>query len=212
MYAEYAASPDNTWGTWFGQVTFPGFIPPALIFPGNGRLLNSTIPFFFWQASSEAVADYRLQVTSGDVVNGPFDIDVVIAHPTSRYQVTSGEALNDGTYKWRVTVRDAGAVNTSDSETRTLTVTTALPEQTLPPVKLFQDVRAGSLSSSPNQFTDVNGTMFFQARDSTNGVDLWKSDRDRVRYRTGQEHPVRPLELLTPAADRGKRDDVFQSP
>ena len=121
MYAEYAASPDNTWGTWFGQVTFPGFIPPALIFPGNGRLLNSTIPFFFWQASSEAVADYRLQVTSGDVVNGPFDIDVVIAYPTSRYQVTSGEALNDGTYKWRVTVRDAGAVNTSDSETRTLT-------------------------------------------------------------------------------------------
>src|SRR5207245_1645051 len=31
-------------------------------------------------------------------------------------------------------------------------------------------------SSSPHNLTNVNGTLFFTARDGTNGEELWKSD------------------------------------
>jgi len=41
---------------------------------------------------------------------------------------------------------------------------------------LVKDIRPGFSSSSPLNFTDVNGTLFFSANDGTNGYELWKSD------------------------------------
>ena len=40
---------------------------------------------------------------------------------------------------------------------------------------LVKDIYAGSSSSSPLDLTNVNGTLFFNARDA-NGDELWKSD------------------------------------
>ncbi len=46
---------------------------------------------------------------------------------------------------------------------------------------LVKDIRTGSgifgvYSSTPQNLTNVNGTLFFQANDGTNGYELWKSD------------------------------------
>ncbi len=41
---------------------------------------------------------------------------------------------------------------------------------------LVCDIRPGASSASPSSLTDVNGTLYFQANDGTNGSELWKSD------------------------------------
>ena len=126
MFAEFADSPANTWSTWFGQVRFPGPSSPALISPADGAVVNTSTPLFDWSDSTGDVVDYLLRATSGDIDNGPFDIDVVV-NPVSQYQVTSGEALANAGYVWQVTGRNAGAVITASSATRTFTVTAAPP-------------------------------------------------------------------------------------
>ena len=126
MFAEFADSPANTWSTWFGQVRFPGPSSPALISPADGAVVNTSTPLFDWSDSTGDVVDYLLRATSGDIDNGPFDIDVVV-NPVSQYQVTSGEALANASYVWQVTGRNAGAVITASSPTRTFTVTAAPP-------------------------------------------------------------------------------------
>jgi ELWxxDGT repeat protein len=41
---------------------------------------------------------------------------------------------------------------------------------------LVKDIRSGSGGSNPISLTNVNGTLFFQANDGVNGVELWQSD------------------------------------
>ncbi|MFC1746118.1 ELWxxDGT repeat protein [Candidatus Riflebacteria bacterium] len=41
---------------------------------------------------------------------------------------------------------------------------------------IYPGVGEGPYSSYPTRLTDVNGTLFFSAQDSTNGYELWKSD------------------------------------
>ena len=41
---------------------------------------------------------------------------------------------------------------------------------------LVKDINPGTNSSSPGYLTDVNGTLFFRARDEIHGYELWKSD------------------------------------
>ena len=41
---------------------------------------------------------------------------------------------------------------------------------------MVKDINAGTNYSSPTNLTNVNGTLFFQATDGINGVELWKSD------------------------------------
>ena len=38
------------------------------------------------------------------------------------------------------------------------------------------DIASGAGASSPQNFTNVNNTVFFNATDPVNGVELWKSD------------------------------------
>ena len=125
MFAEYAESPPGffggTWGTWFGRVRFSGISAPALIHPEDREFLHDTTSLFLWGPSSGGVVDYSLQVTSGDIDTGPFDLDVVTADAT-QYQVQPGEAFSAGTYSWHVIARDAGAINTASSVTRTFII------------------------------------------------------------------------------------------
>ncbi|WP_036842327.1 ELWxxDGT repeat protein, partial [Planktothrix agardhii] len=43
-------------------------------------------------------------------------------------------------------------------------------------VKLLKDINPGENYSYPSQLTNVNGTLYFNADDGTNGRELWKSD------------------------------------
>ncbi len=100
---------------------------PELVAPADKAVLNTKTPFFDWNASSGDVNDYRLLVTSGDIVNGPFELDVVITGDTTEFQVPTGDALADGVYRWRVEARDA-ALNTASSVTRSFQVDTTAPD------------------------------------------------------------------------------------
>jgi len=42
--------------------------------------------------------------------------------------------------------------------------------------RLVKDIYPGLTNSSPDNFTNVNGTLFFTARSPNEGVELWKSD------------------------------------
>ena len=42
--------------------------------------------------------------------------------------------------------------------------------------ELVRDIFPGGSSGNLSQFTEVNGTLYFQATDGTNGRELWKSD------------------------------------
>ena len=66
---------------------------PELVAPVDKAILNTSTPFFDWKASTGDVADYRLLVASGDIVGGPFDIEVVITGDTTEFQVPTGDAL-----------------------------------------------------------------------------------------------------------------------
>src|SRR5262245_38488160 len=42
--------------------------------------------------------------------------------------------------------------------------------------ELLKNVNPGTLGSSPGQITAVGATIFFAARDSQNGLELWRTD------------------------------------
>ena len=153
MFAEFAASPANTWSTWFGNIRFPGLSSPDLISPEDGAILNTSTPLLDWSDSTGDVVDYLLRVTSGDINNGPFDIDVVV-NPVSQYQVTSGEALADASYVWQVTGRNAGALITASSLTHTFTVDAAPPGPGAPALISPAD---GAVLNTNTPFFDWSG-------------------------------------------------------
>ena len=104
--------------------------PPALVSPEDIAFLNTRTPFFDWDAAVEktpgALKEYRLLVTSGDIVTGPFDIDKVIPGVTNEFQVQPADALGDTTYLWRVIAKDTSG-DTASSVSRTFTVDVTPP-------------------------------------------------------------------------------------
>ena len=158
-----------------GDTREPG--APELVAPDAGALLNTTTPSFEWRLSSGDPFVYRLLVTSGDIVDGPFDIDVDVPHPagatatpealtaaaaaavipTLDFQTPDNLALEEGEYRWRVVARDQ-ATNTASSETRTFAVDTTLPA---PPVldvpgdKAFLTTRTIDFEWAPSTSDDV---------------------------------------------------------
>ena len=103
--------------------------PPGasdLIIPPAGALLKTPTPTFDWERSPGDVIGYRIQVTSGDINSGEFDIDVVLTGDITEFLVIPQNALADTTYQWKVIARDL-ALNTSSSVTRTFTVDTTPP-------------------------------------------------------------------------------------
>ena len=99
---------------------------PGLVEPRQDERVGTLTPNFIWNASTGDPFVYRLLVTSGDIVNGPFDIDEEIPHtagqPTFQFLATGDLALEDGaTYEWRVVARDE-ARNANTSDTRTFNI------------------------------------------------------------------------------------------
>ena len=100
-------------------------IPPAapnLVSPVDNAILTDSTPLFDWDPSISAeVVDYLLQVASGDINNGPYQIEIVIPHTTTEYQVLPQEELANGTHQWRVVARDA-VLNGASLAPRSFTV------------------------------------------------------------------------------------------
>ena len=91
-------------------------VRPPLLSPTADAVTTDSTPQFDWgPSSSDDVASYLLQVTSGDISAGPFDLEKLVGHPATSYQVGTGEPLADGTYRWRVLAID-GAGNETPTE------------------------------------------------------------------------------------------------
>ena len=96
---------------------------PVLVAPEDNAVVRTDTPLFEWEApiTTADLFDYVLQVTSGDIAAGPFDIEVVVSGDTTEFQVGTGDPLGDAFYGWRVIARDE-ALNTASSVTRIFTV------------------------------------------------------------------------------------------
>ncbi len=111
-------------------------VEPGVIFPATADFISTTTPAFAWgpSPSTADVFGYRLQVTSGDINTGPYDIEVVLTGDVTEFEVPTGDALAHAeTYQWRVIARDR-ALNTSTSDVRTFTVDIVPPS---PPAALI---------------------------------------------------------------------------
>ena len=121
------------WPNWSitAQTIPPG--PPVLVAPEDGALIRTGSVFFDWDPPLTGdVGTYLLQITSGDINTGPFQINRVIVHPNTEF---TGD-LGDDVYRWRVIARDADVPpNTATSDTRVFAVAVgASPEPPSPPL------------------------------------------------------------------------------
>ena len=139
--------------------------PPALVsVAGDTRVQaksGDTTPLFEWAAStSDDIASYRLQVTTGGINTGPYVINKVILHPTTSDLTTV--PLAEGTYSWRVGAKDVAGneAATGDLEVRTFEIDTTPPS---PPTLAFplNDIllinRTVELSWSASVSADIEG-------------------------------------------------------
>ena len=135
--------------------------PPALISPEDGARTNDTTPLFIWSAStSDDLASYRLQVTSGNINAGPYVIDKVLLHPTTSDQTTV--PLAEGTYSWRVGAKDVAGneAATVDLDVRTFEIDTTPPSPpalVLPLNNILLITRTVDFSWSPSVSADIDG-------------------------------------------------------
>ena len=114
---------NNTWGCGKMNIAAVGAVTPTapgLLAPPDNATVASDTPLFDWDPSSGDIRSYRLRVTSGDIGQGLYDLDVVV-NPATEYQVTSADALADASYTWNVIARDV-LLNTASSPTRTFAV------------------------------------------------------------------------------------------
>ena len=137
------------------DATAPGI--PNLLLPPNGAFLSTNTPLFEWETASGDVFNYELRVTSGDIINGPVDIQEFIPAPNTSDQTVT--PLNDGTYVWRVIARDL-AGNEQHYGVFTFTVDTVAPA---PPPTL--------ISPASGDFIN-DDTPFFEWTHSSGDLDI----------------------------------------
>ena len=182
------------------DTTPPG--APELVRPASGDLLGTVAGTFTvdfeWSPSSGDVFDYRLLVTSGDVVAGPFDLDVVLPHPITEFQIPTGDALDDATYRWRLIARDL-VLNTAPSITRIFTVDTVPPA---PPELLAPDNGAGfdtrTISFRWNLSTS-DDIASYRLQVTSGDIEAPSFDVDRELA-----HPITGDQVILPAGARYK--------
>ena len=133
--------------------TLPPAPAPTLLSPGDGGSVGN-LPFFEWTVASGDVADYLLQVTSGDFITGPLAINAGGITDT-QFQATS--PLAEDAYSWRVIASDA-AQNAATSDTSSFTVDTtdpSLPVLIFPLGGVILGNRTVSFAWTPSGSSDV---------------------------------------------------------
>ena len=135
MFAEYAASPANTWGTWFGEVRFPTANTPPVA-DNQEAITDAGTPLPIVLVANDADADpltYSLTSlpANGDLFEGDTRIEAV-PHPLAGDTVlyTPGGVSGIDTFEFKVND------GTADSNIATVTIT-VLPLNT-PPVAFDQ--------------------------------------------------------------------------
>ena len=174
---------NNTWGCGklnIANIAVLGPIAPSLVFPENHASLNTGTPRFDWDATTGDVVEYLLQVTSGDIKARPFVIDAVISGdpPSTDFQVQTGDALADATYRWHVVATDR-ALNTASSVTRTFTVDTTPPG---PPVLVAPDQGKLTNTTTPlfNWNASTGDVVDYRLRVTSGDIDAGAIDIDVV--------------------------------
>ena len=72
---------NNTWGCGKMNIAAVGAVTPTapgLLAPPDNATVASDTPLFDWDPSSGDIRSYRLRVTSGDIGQGLYDLDVVV--------------------------------------------------------------------------------------------------------------------------------------
>ena len=164
----------------FTVVAPPPLEPPVLVSPEDGELLITATPVFTWNAPTIGdVLDYTLQVTSGDINDGPYVINIGELTLT-QFEVQPGNELGDAAYRWRVIARDA-ILNKATSASRIFAVSTAarpdLPGEPLPPVPV--QIRVGPPDSTPYHTVAGIGVEF--------DAEIWIVPTDRNEEVVGAE-------------------------
>jgi PGF-pre-PGF domain-containing protein len=117
---------------------------PTLVSPTDGTTTDDTTPTFDWSdVTDPSGVTYTLEIIGRLTKTGL---------TTSTYTLTSGEALSDGDYSWRVRAIDNAGNGSDWSETWSLTVATAPPPPPPPPAPDF------SISVSPTSAEVVQGS------------------------------------------------------
>jgi ELWxxDGT repeat protein len=80
---------------------------------------------------------------------------------------TNQDKLSDGNYQFRALITD-GAGNAAISNQQAVTIETT--------TKALKPVKIGSNFTGPANLKAIGNTLFFTAYDTTNGIELWKSD------------------------------------
>ena len=93
--------------------------PPALVAPVDGALIRTSTVEFEWQPSIGLVVEYLLQVTSGDIDAGPFQVEKVVPGDATLFTTAD---LGDAVYRWRVIAKGLAGTLPSPSETRIFAV------------------------------------------------------------------------------------------
>ena len=115
---------------------------PVLVAPLEVVVRQFPVLFQWTQPPDGAVDGYTLQVTSGDIETGPYDVNRQLPAGSTDFEQ---DELSDGFYRWRVIARDADN-NEAPSAVGFFAVSTAVVEPPGPDVDL--DDWTGSLQIS----------------------------------------------------------------
>lgn len=140
------------------------------LFPGpNGsfpNLFSATLGGDLYFAATDADAGTELFTSDGTVTGTKLFADIEFGPSSSfpfQFFGTTSKAIGDTLY-----------FTAFDSDTGVELYKTT--QDASNPVSLVRDLNAGSSSSNPNGFVDLNGTLIFSASDGTSGTELYRSD------------------------------------
>ena len=159
---------DGTHGAelWQSDGTAAGTVMVKDIFPGSSgsspiSLVNVNGTLFF--SADDGVHGHELWMTNGTAA-GTVMVDDIRPGPLDSFPIfpinVNGTLLfgaDDGTHGFELWRSDGTAAGTT----------------------LVKDIRPGSndsLAGATSNFLAINGTLFFEANDGTDGFELWKSD------------------------------------
>ena len=166
---------------------------PDLEKPDEDEYLLTDTPLFRWQTEG-VFTDFTLQVASGNIKRGPYDIDVVVLHPTTEYQTQANESLEDGKYRWRVVARDALG-NQAFSDTETFFVNTALGGA----IALAEPEDAAFLDKTPNFQWETSSEDVEQFRLEVTSGDISLGPFDVNVVLSGDQEEFKPTIVLADA-------------
>ncbi|MEZ2249407.1 ELWxxDGT repeat protein, partial [Microcoleus sp.] len=152
---------------------------PGILYLGNTQLSLDTLSLYAnqlqqWRLTASQILLYGCSVAAGDAGAEFIEkLHQLTGAAISANPNPTGNAAKGGT--WSLTYQYPGDSSFPDSLTPFSTQALATYSGLLG-YKPLKDINPGANSSNPQNLTNVNGTLYFNASDPTNGTELWKSD------------------------------------